>query len=118
MVRMKSKLSDSELGTLVNLLDRATKHEQVSFGLEFDDPKCDYAQRFTIFPRICGSDGVKVDLGCSFANLAWLWRRVCGARGGAKRKLTSKQARAMAAKRHKQNNMLTVSGERQKGQTA
>ena len=106
MVGMKKKLSDSELEKLFNLLERATNHEQVSFGLDFDDPKADYAERVSICPRLVGSDGVQLALGCTFKELAWLWRRVCGARGGAKRKLTTKQARAMAMARHSKQNKV------------
>lgn len=107
---MFKKLSTEELNALEKLLDRAVYHGQIGIGalvgnLTDGDGGTDVAGGLNSFVTYEGVGGVcntgeEIDLTIPYDSLKWIWARVQGARGGAKRKLTSEQARAMAAKRH------------------
>lgn len=113
----KGKLTAKELDVLEGLLERAIEHEQFGvgamvgsfvqvpsgeFGLELDTDVPDGFNSFTTYENIGGvlNTGENISVTMDYTGLKWVWARVQGARGGKKRKLTSEDAKKMAAKRH------------------
>ena len=108
---MHKRLTTEELGTLEALLDRACYNDQIGIGAMIGDLiDCDGQDvigddgisAFIVDEDVGGvcNTGEQIHMTIQYKNLKWLWARVQGARGGAKRKLSSSDARAMAAKRH------------------
>ena len=78
-MKKPKKLNAEEIVTLLDLLNRATGNEQVSVKCEVNGKPHDQSFGTTTL-AVSDDDCLQVGIILRYSELAWIWRRVCGAR--------------------------------------